>query len=345
MQETNATETNATETNATEMNAGEMNTREMDTADTKLTDTRLEEDEEVSTKMLKKEEIMTAIKDCAARLGRTPSFEEVIRAANVSRRNIIRRFGTYRDALRECGLNCAGRGYRAGMQQLFEDYAAKVRRLGGVPSVAAYELDSKYTSRPLTGRFRTWKRVPVAMLRYAEENGLESQWPDVTEILRRHCGIVNEPTVSVLEAGTSLRKKRLAVKGRLRGAPLFPTPMVFAPVNEQGVVYLFGTLSERLGFMVTWIGPEFPDCDAYREVEPGRWKYVLIEFEYESKNFLRHGHNPDECDLIVCWEHNWEECPIEVVDLKEALKAVIKARNLPLIIPDRVIADPGYLGG
>jgi hypothetical protein len=46
---------------------------------------------------------------------------------------------------------------------------------------------------------------------------------------------------------------------------------------------------------------------------------VKIEFEYESRNFLRHMHDPNGCDLIVCWEHNWPECPLEVIELKKAV--------------------------
>jgi hypothetical protein len=42
---------------------------------------------------------------------------------------------------------------------------------------------------------------------------------------------------------------------------------------------------------------------------------VKIEFEKESRNFLRHGHLPSGCDLIVCWVHNWPECPVEVIEL------------------------------
>jgi hypothetical protein len=25
------------------------------------------------------------------------------------------------------------------------------------------------------------------------------------------------------------------------------------------------------------------------------------------------------CDLIVCWNHNWENCPLEVLELKKAI--------------------------
>ena len=58
-----------------------------------------------------------------------------------------------------------------------------------------------------------------------------------------------------------------------------------------------------------------------REVRPGKWQWVRIEFEYESMNFQRHGHDPKGCDVIVCWRHNWAECPknIEVVELRKVV--------------------------
>jgi len=46
---------------------------------------------------------------------------------------------------------------------------------------------------------------------------------------------------------------------------------------------------------------------------------VKIEFEQESRNFLRHMHDVKECDLIVCWRHNWPECPLEVLELRSLL--------------------------
>jgi hypothetical protein len=45
---------------------------------------------------------------------------------------------------------------------------------------------------------------------------------------------------------------------------------------------------------------------------------VKIEFEFESRNFLRHNHDPELCDVIVCWEDNWPDAPLEVIELKRA---------------------------
>lgn len=95
-----------------------------------------------------------------------------------------------------------------------------------------------------------------------------------------------------------------------------------APINEQGVVYLFGMVSFELGFVIEVIRTDFPDCEGKRLVNEnkGLWERVAIEFEYKSNNFKEQGHDPNKCDLIVCWEHDWSDCPIEVLELKSKIK-------------------------
>jgi hypothetical protein len=45
-----------------------------------------------------------------------------------------------------------------------------------------------------------------------------------------------------------------------------------------------------------------------------------LNFELESRNFLLHKHDPKGCDLIVCWVHNWPECPLEVIELSKVVR-------------------------
>jgi len=92
-------------------------------------------------------------------------------------------------------------------------------------------------------------------------------------------------------------------------------PMAYAPVNEVGVIFLFGALSWQLGFIVHRINPDFPDCEAMRRVSRDKCQLVKIEFELESRNFRRHRHDPRKCDLLICWKHNWPDCPLEVLEL------------------------------
>ncbi len=79
---------------------------------------------------------------------------------------------------------------------------------------------------------------------------------------------------------------------RLRGRPIYGHPMDFRglrhePVNEQGVVLLFGMVAKELGYIVEAVQSGFPDCEAKRQIGPDRWQRVHLEFEFESRNFRR----------------------------------------------------------
>ena len=120
--------------------------------------------------------------------------------------------------------------------------------------------------------------------------------------------------------------------GRVSGGeivgPRIDTPVLnYAPLNELGVVLLFGYYMHELGFShMEEIRTEFPDAIGMRILEDGRLQRVRIEFEYESKNFERHGHDPSACDVIVCWIHNWKDCPpnIQVIELKSFIENMSK---------------------
>ncbi len=105
------------------------------------------------------------------------------------------------------------------------------------------------------------------------------------------------------------RKKLDRIPQRLDGAPLD-----YAPENEFGVVYLFSHLARRrFGLRVEKVRAGYPDCIAVRD---GR--RLRIEFEYRSRNFALHRHDPKHCDWIVCWIHDWPQVPrrIRVVELR-----------------------------
>ncbi len=79
--------------------------------------------------------------------------------------------------------------------------------------------------------------------------------------------------------------------------------------------------------LVEAIQVSFPDCVAKkRDDQRGdRWRRVRIEFEFRSRNFKDHGHDASRCDLIVCWEHNWPECPLSVVELRRVISELSRS--------------------
>jgi Homing endonuclease associated repeat len=106
------------------------------------------------------------------------------------------------------------------------------------------------------------------------------------------------------------------------GEPLGLAAMAHAPTNELGVLFLFGIVAADLGFRVERLQAAFPDCEAKREVAPGKWELVLLELEIYSRNFKSHRHDPRGCHGIVCWKHNWPDCPewLEVIELSKVVK-------------------------
>ena len=75
----------------------------------------------------------------------------------------------------------------------------------------------------------------------------------------------------------------------------------------------------------------FPDCAARRLVAEGkdggagadaRWEPMRVEFEYHSRSFLYHGHDAAPCDVVVCWQHDWPDRPVEVLALKDVVSGL-----------------------
>lgn len=183
-------------------------------------------------------------------------------------------------------------------------------------------MKGKY-SRNTFDRFGKWIDVPDAFKKYAESNG---EWEDVLNIL-------DNASLKIKKKKPNLKKKARHVvdkKGlhdKLNGRPIYGDSIDFrglrhVPVNEQGVVFLFGMVDRELGYLVEATQSGFPDCEAKRKISRSKWQTVQIEFEYESRNFLEHGHDPEKCDVVICWKHNWPECPekLEIVALSKLIE-------------------------
>ena len=269
-----------------------------------------------------KEEVIAAIKELATRLGRNPSFNQIKRESKLTEYQLQRLFGSRTQLRKECGLEPAPRIVAPPLEELFSEWANVVRMLGKVPTGYEYKLHTQRSPHLLSQRFEYWRNVPHGLKAYGEHAGLWAEWPDVLGILnaaeaekwpvpapRDFCPPVNTPAPP-------------EENWKLPGAPMYGPPVVSpalanAPTNELGVIYLFGTLAAELGYMVLRVQAGFPDCEAMRRIEGDRWQRILIEFEYASKNFLLHKHDATKCDLIVCWVHNWPECPVRVLELSK----------------------------
>ncbi len=271
-------------------------------------------------KNVTREGMITAVLACMEKVGHVPNVSELEKHTDITRHDMIGLFGSYAATLKECGLKRTGSGMRIESKDLFLDWAKVVRALKRIPKLHEYELDGLHSEVPFRKRFGTWSNVPKAMKRYALENGLAEEWQDVIELIDSH--LQSKKDGQSKRNGQQEEWNRPKAKVRadrpVYGRLLRPSPLVCAPVNEAGVIFLFGAMAEQMGFQMLRIQAGFPDGEALRTMEENRLQRVKIEFEYESRNFLHHGHDAAFCDLIICWEDNWPDAPVEVIELKRA---------------------------
>ncbi len=253
------------------------------------------------------------LKEIAARLGKdTVTREEFARETGLSLNYVKRGIGRYSALVRAAGLRVDNGQRRTRDDDLLRAMRDALKASRGHLTVARFARASRYNTATYRSRWGSWQRALGALARWLETNEPDFPYRDA---LRRR-----------LEAGRFAARTPLTriprderAYGRIVNLPV----MQHAPTNENAVIYLFGTLAAELGFVVETITPGFPDCIAKRRLDESgeRWTRLRIEFEYESRSFKAHGHDPEGCDLIVCWRHNWPECPVEVMELKTIISA------------------------
>ncbi len=278
--------------------------------------------------MLKKQHLLTSIAAMAQRLGRAPSLLEFVASAEIPKNSIFRLFPRWNDAVMAAGLQPHRLYLRPEDHELLTDWGETVRDLRTMPSRRAYNLNGKYYPLTLEKRFGGWQAVPRAFRNFAKG---KREWADVLALtaipaLDRVVGARDTRARQTSKSSHSPIPPKQIQRAIYVDPPDLPT-LCHEPVNEQGVVLLFGMLAKDLGYVVESVQAGFPDCEAKRRVGPKRWQRVNIEFEFESKNFRDHGHPLAGCDVIVCWRHNWPDCPrhIEVLDLSTRIRSFAKS--------------------
>jgi len=201
-------------------------------------------------------------------------------------------------------------------EDLLREFHSAARKLGRIPTWYELEAHSNASKKTVSSRFTGKQGTLRRYCEWLEENEPDSPLLEMLRTKSKH-----EIIPSPVSASVRMPSGSRASDGTEYGAPINFRGLQHAPINEQGVVYLFGMVSDELGFMVEAVQGAFPDCEAKRCIDEKRqrWQRVRIEFEYRSKHFSDHRHDPDGCDLIVCWEHNWPECPIEVLELRTVI--------------------------
>ena len=273
--------------------------------------------------MPSKEDILGSISAMATRMGRPPSLSEFLALSGISEYSVSQCFPSWNDAVKTAGLKPNTSNVRLDDTELLKSWGETVRKNRAIPSRRAYQREARYDLRTIERRFGSWSSIPETFRKFAER---KPEWADVIALLpdsvpKKKCPRAGDcaPTTLPFPAQHAPFKDRVTY-----GSPIDFRGLRHEPTNEQGVLLLFGMLAKELGYIIENVQKGFPDCEALRQIAPGRWQRVRIEFEFESRNFRDHGHPVDGCDVIVCWHHNWEECPpqIEVVELSSVIRSL-----------------------
>jgi hypothetical protein len=271
--------------------------------------------------------------------GRRITKAQFLAHSGMRRRDICKYFANWAEILMAAGFNFE-RDYGAiESERLLADWVSVARKLKHLPTRREYGLHGKFHAATFWKHFGPWGRMRGVFRTFAAKR---PECKDVLELKpsrlvvrfskrrrsRAKARATMRERIPRRLSGTHSRDTAPRSNGRVVcGAPLAVGGLRHSPVNEQGVILLFGILAERLGFIVEGIRAGFPDCEAKRRVGPDAWQGVNIEFEYESRNFRMHGHSAKGCDVIVCWIHNWPECPpnLEVIELSAEIKKLTPA--------------------
>jgi hypothetical protein len=270
--------------------------------------------------MDQRQELIERAKQVAARLGRTTlTRAEFARETGISPNQIFEHFDGMRDLCRQAGLEAHERNVRLADDEIYSAMRDAFVALGGITTRHRFNRAFRYSVDVFKKRGMTWPTALMAFRQWCEQNDPDFPYFDALPA----CAAARTQDEHGVEPPTSLMSAAVAWRpgtGKVYGDFLNFRGLQHAPVNEQGVVFLFGMVAHELGYVVESVQTGFPDCDAKRRVGADRWERIRIEFEYRSRSFRDHGHNQDGCDLVVCWEHDWPECPVEVLELRSAIR-------------------------
>jgi hypothetical protein len=215
-------------------------------------------------------------------------------------------------------------GYRSKPHQLWRFYtrvlpgdkvvASSGRFIYGLGTVIDdYRFDENLYyqhSKPVRWEVKLWEPLDVKDLNLPEK---------LVRRLRKNITILE----LTYKEWNLIDKAVLKIKSPFEGISNFEG-MLRAPETEQEVIILFSKLSQHLKMKIESVSTRFPD--AYVRVRKGKgWTTKAAEFEINSSDFITHGHNPEECDMIICWKDDLKQKPksLKVIELRKELKEII----------------------
>jgi hypothetical protein len=228
--------------------------------------------------------IIEAAKRIAADSGATLTKTDFVRLSGIGEYHIYRLFpeGGWSEVRKLAGLD------RHPMDldpvtddQLMAEFYRVAKEFGKIPTWSVFASRARFSDTTIRRRFGG----PEGTLRHLRDwlvtHEPESPLLEELKTKSRH-EFPTPPEVANAQPGA----QRIWAKGT---GPVFGRPIDFrglrhVPINEQGVVFLFGMVAYELGFIVEAVQSGYPDCEAKRCVDrkSQRWQRVGIEFRIQK---------------------------------------------------------------
>ncbi len=200
--------------------------------------------------------IADAIREIAAELGRTPSRSEFRARTGMSEYQILEHFPSWREAVRASGLEPNSTNIRLDDSALLQDWGDLVRKHRHIPTRVQYRKEGKYSPGVFDRHFGPWSKIPEKFRSFAQN---DPNWVDVITLLPISAtgDLRSFPQSAPLDGHDliSISVVPTPQHNKLGGVPTYGNPIDFRglrhePVNEQGVVFLFGMVARELGYLV-----------------------------------------------------------------------------------------------
>jgi len=194
--------------------------------------------------------LLNEIKRVAIELDKdTLTIREFDLRSRVHSATIVKRFGFWSAALKKAGLS-VNIHRNPSSEELFGEIEKVWNRLGRQPKSEEMKQFGKFSLKPYQTRFGGWIKALEEFSKWKKKEQ-EYNTKDLEETL--------------LDTFPDQPRKKLVSKRVEYGEPIEFRGLRYAPLNEQGVVYLFGMLSKQLGFIIEVVRNDFPDCEGKRQ--------------------------------------------------------------------------------
>jgi hypothetical protein len=94
--------------------------------------------------------------------------------------------------------------------------------------------------------------------------------------------------------------------------------IVYAPINRAGVLVMFARLLDEFDMLLEETSPDGDYVIVRRRVDTG-WERVKVGLAYKSSEF--NDFDIDDGDLLICWNHDWPECPVTPFELRSLFES------------------------